>query len=70
MKILRILWPESWIKRRHITDNLTFSLRDCVITVALFLFSSLLCLLLRKMAGDWEDEKNTALLTLALYLFL
>ena len=30
----------------------------------------LVIVLLLLMAGDWEDEKNTALLTLALYLFL
>lgn len=68
MKILRILWPESWIKRRHITDNLTFSLRDCVITVALFLFSSLLCLLLRKMDPNNDTSYVAVIFLLEVFL--
>ncbi len=49
MEKRKTIWPQSWLKRRQLTENTTYSLRDLFITVALFLFSSLLCLALRQM---------------------
>ena len=45
----KLPWPKSWLKRRRVTENATYSIRDCVVFLVLFLFSSVLCLLLRQL---------------------
>ena len=66
--MLKISWPESWQKRRHITENLTFSVRDCVVTVCLFLVSSVLCLLLRKMDPNNDTSYVAVIFLLEVFL--
>lgn len=64
----KLPWPKSWKKRRHITEKLTFSVRDCVVTICLFLFSSLLCLLLREMDPNNDTSYVAVIFLLEVFL--
>ena len=64
----KLPWPKSWKKRRHITEKLTFSVRDCVVTICLFLFSSVLCLLLREMDPNNDTSYVAVIFLLEVFL--
>jgi len=62
-------WPESWMKRHQLTSpKVTFSLRDCVVTIVLFLLTSALCLLLRHF--DPENDTSYVAVIFLLDVFL
>ena len=64
----RIPWPESWTKRRRMTKKLGFTLRDCVVFAALFVFSSVLCLLLRQMDPNNDTSYVAVIFFLEVFL--
>lgn len=63
MKKWKLCWPESWTRRRRVTDKLVFSFRDCVIFLVLFMLSAALCLVLRHL-----DPKNDTSYVAMLFL--
>ena len=63
-----LLWPESWTRRRHITSNISFSLRDCAVTLLLFLCCSVLCLLLRQMDPNNDTSYVAVIFFLEVFL--
>ena len=64
----KLPWPKSWLKRRRVTENTTYSIRDCVVCVFLFLFSSVLCLLLRQL--DPNNDTSYVAMIFLLEVFL
>ncbi len=68
MEKWRIPWPERWIKRRYITEKLTFTLRDCVVFAALFVISSVLCLVLREMDPNNDTSYVAVIFLLEVFL--
>ena len=68
MRAWKLPWPVGWTKRRRITEKLTFSVRDCVVTVGLFLFSSALCLLLRQMDPNNDTSYVAVIFLLEVFL--
>jgi len=68
MRAWKLPWPSSWTKRRHITEKLTFTLRDCAIFLVLFLLSSALCLLLRRMDPNNDTSYVAVIFLLEVFL--
>lgn len=69
MRIWKLPWPESWTKRHQLTSpKVTFSLRDCMVTIVLFLLTSALCLLLRHF--DPENDTSYVAVIFLLDVFL
>ena len=68
MKKWRIAWPKSWVARRYLTENISFSVRDCIVFLALFLFSSVLCLLLRQMDPNNDTSYVAVIFLLEVFL--
>ena len=68
MEKWKIPWPESWTKRRHMTKKVSFTLRDCVVFVALFVISSILCLLLRQMDPNNDTSYVAVIFLLEVFL--
>ena len=68
MKKWKLTWPKSWLKRRRVTDKMTFSFRDCTIFLALFVASSALCLLLRQLDPNNDTSYVAVIFLLEVFL--
>lgn len=68
MKKRTLPWPESWTRRRRITRKIAFSLRDCAVTMLLFLCCSVLCLLLRQMDPNNDTSYVAVIFFLEVFL--
>ena len=68
MKKWKLTWPKSWLKRRRVTDKMTFSFRDCTIFLALFVASSVLCLLLRQLDPNNDTSYVAVIFLLEVFL--
>ena len=68
MRKMRILWPESWLKKRHLTEKLTFSVRDCIVCFVLFALSSALCLALRQLDPNNDTSYVAVIFLLEVFL--
>ena len=68
MKKWKLTWPKSWLKRRRVTDKMTFSFRDCTIFLALFMASSVLCLLLRQLDPNNDTSYVAVIFLLEVFL--
>ena len=64
----KLPWPKSWLKRRRVTENATYSIRDCVVFLVLFLFSSVLCLLLRQLDPNNDTSYVAVIFLLEVFL--
>jgi two-component system sensor histidine kinase KdpD len=50
LKIFTLRWPEKWMRRRRFfSEEITYSFRDILVTLILFAFTVVLCLMLRSM---------------------
>lgn len=63
----KIPWP-SFLRQRRILGKLTFSFRDCIIFVVLFLLSSILCITLQQF--DPENDTSYVSVIFLLDVFL
>lgn len=64
----KLPWPKSWLKRRRVTETITYSYRDCVVFLLLFLLSSVLCLLLRQMDPNNDTSYVAVIFLLEVFL--
>ena len=64
MQKRKFSWPKGWLKRRGLLKHgLTFSTKDCIISVGLFAAAVVLCLLLRQV-DPGNDTRYVAMIFL------
>ena len=64
MQKRKFAWPKGWLKRRGLLKHgLTFSTKDCIISVGLFAAAVVLCLLLRQV-DPGNDTRYVAMIFL------
>ena len=68
MKKRTLPWPASWTKRWKIAKDVTFSLRDFVVSLVAFLAASVLCLLLRGMDPNNDTSYVAVIFLLEVFL--
>ena len=68
MKKQIISWPESWLKKRRLTEKLSFSIRDCIVCLVLFMLSSVLCLALRQLDPNNDTSYVAVIFLLEVFL--
>lgn len=68
MKGLRVSWPKSWLKKRRLTEKLSFSIRDCIVCLMLFALSSALCLALRQLDPNNDTSYVAVIFLLEVFL--
>ena len=68
MKKRTLPWPASWTKRWEIAKDVTFSLRDFVVSLVAFLAASALCLLLRGMDPNNDTSYVAVIFLLEVFL--
>lgn len=61
-------WPQTWTRRRRIAGRLTYSFRDCALFLLLFLASSALCLMLRRLDPNNDTSYVAVIFLLEVFL--
>ena len=68
MKILKIRWPDLWSRRRQLGSALSYSTKDFIISMTLYLVAVILCLTLRRF--DENNDSSYVAMIFLLQVFL